>query len=110
MKKYFIIILVFILLLKFIKIPNYIELNDLKIIKSINVDCNNEIYYLKEIIPIKSSNGIKYKNKTYKLKYEDITNKYFLNDVKEFGSNCSNYKEIIKELNIKPKIIKNNND
>ena len=62
MKKYILIIIIVLLLSLFIKVPSYRELNDLKIIKSI--DCDKDYYYLEEVIPIKDDNGIKYaKNK-----------------------------------------------
>lgn len=73
MKKYILIIIILLLSL-FIKVPNYRELNDLKIIKSI--DCDKDYYYLEEIIPIKDDNGIEYDKKIHKVK--NISNKYFI--------------------------------
>ena len=100
MKKYLFIILLIILSF-FIKIPKYIELNDLKIIEKVYFDCDKDIYYLTEVIPIRDDNGIEYNRKKYKLKYNDITNKYFLRDVKKISSNCLDEKEIKKQLKIK---------
>lgn len=74
MKKY-IFIIVLIILLLFIKIPSYRELNDLKIIKYIYV-CDNYYYYLEEVIPIRDDNGIEYDKKIYKVK--NISDKYFI--------------------------------
>lgn len=67
MKKYLFIILLFFPLL-FIKIPSYVELNNLSIIDKITIKCDNNKYIitLREIIPIKNDNGIKYKYKYYK--------------------------------------------
>jgi len=52
----------------FIKIPDYVELNNLIIIDTIIVkeDKNHIKLYLKEIIPTKSDQGITYKYKYYK--------------------------------------------
>ena len=73
MKKYiFIGIIIFISL--FIKVNDYIELNDLKIIK--NIKCDDNYYYLTEIIPVRGDNGIEYEKKMYKVK--NISNKYFI--------------------------------
>ena len=67
MKKLFLLVLV--LLGAFIfKIPEYVELNNLAIIEAIGVDFTNDKYtvYLKEVIPKKDENGIKYEYKYYK--------------------------------------------
>ena len=73
MKKYIFIIIILFLSL-FLKIPKYIELNNLKIIKSIS--CDEKYYYLEEIIPTRDDNGIEYHKKIHKVK--TITNKYFI--------------------------------
>ena len=64
------IIVLFILV--FFKIPEYRELNNIKIIESIGYDCLNDKVYLKEIIPEKDDSGIEYK---YKIHYTDKVSK-----------------------------------
>ena len=86
--KRIIFIIILIVLLVFIKIPSYRELNDLKIIKYIYV-CDN-YYYLEEVIPIRDDNGIEYDKKIYKVK--NISNKYFIKYVKY--KKCKNKKGI----------------
>ena len=51
MKKYLFIILIVLIISLFIKIPEYKELNNLKIIEGIGLVCinNNKILYLKEL-------------------------------------------------------------
>ena len=66
MKKYLLMFLLIFILSFFIKIPKYVELNEIKIIKNIEVNCiNNYSVLLVEIIPIKKDNGISYKYKKY---------------------------------------------
>ncbi len=50
-----------------LKIPPYVELNDLAIIIGIGIEENNDscYVYLKEAIPIKEENGLKEKYKYY---------------------------------------------
>ena len=85
MKKYILIIIILVLSL-FIKVPSYRELNDLRIIKSI--DCDKDYYYLEEVIPIKDDNGIEYDKKMHKVK--NISNKYFIKYAK---NKCINKKD-----------------
>lgn len=75
MKKIIIIILV-VLSLFIVKIPKYVELNNLIIIDEIEIDCRDE-YNLKfrEVIPKRDNNDITYKYKYYYGKgnnYKDI--------------------------------------
>lgn len=75
MKKIIMIILIIGLLI-IVKIPKYVELNNLIIIDQIHVDCRDE-YYLKfrEVIPKRDNNDITYKYKQYSGKgnnYKDI--------------------------------------
>lgn len=115
MNKLLIILLLIPLL--FINIPPYIELNNLAIIEEIGIKKNKENYtlYLKEIIPIKEDNSIKYEykyyestNKNIKTCLKDInktTKKtIYLNKVKTIYTN--KYINIKKELGIKPNSIK----
>ena len=109
MKKLVIITSILLLISIFADIPEYIELNNLKVIESIEYDCDSKFLYLKEILPNRDDNGIEYEYKIYKRKKDKILeNKtFFLRDTKKFTSTCSD-KSIIKTLKIKPKIVKYN--
>ena len=117
MKKIILIILI-VLELSIIKIPSYKELNNLAIIEEIKVIKVNDKYTitLKEIIPIKENDGINYKYKYYKESSISITDtidklnnqtkkKLYLKKAKSLTTNIINSNNIIKELDIKPKII-----
>lgn len=67
MKKIIFILLV-IISIKIIPIPEYVELNNLAIIKEIKINCKKNTYEvtLKEIIPKKEENSINYEYKYYK--------------------------------------------
>ena len=109
MKKYLFLLLLLIPLL-FIKIPEYNELNNLAIIDRIYISCNNNYNVkLREIIPIKDNNGIKYEYKYYKGNgnniYSIIKNidektkkKLFYKHVENIYSKCINKKEILDIL------------
>lgn len=117
MKK--IILLLLILLELFVlKIPDYVELNDLAIIEKIYLEEKNNQYtlILKEIIPLKSDQGISYKYEYHKSTansldkaYTKIKNKtkkkLYLNKTKSLITNIKSTSEILKKLNIKPKTI-----
>ena len=112
------LLIIFLLIpLLFINIPPYIELNNLAIIEEIGIIQNKEKYtlYLKEIIPIKEDNSIKYEYKYYestskniKSCLKKINNKtkktIYLNKVKTIYTNKNI--NIKKELGIKPNSIK----
>lgn len=115
MNKLLIILLLIPLL--FINIPPYIELNNIAIIEEIGIKQNKNNYtlYLKEIIPIKEDNSIKYEYKYYestskniKTCLKKINNKtkktIYLNKVKTIYTNKNI--NIKKELGIKPNSIK----
>ena len=72
----FIILFIFSL---FVKLPKYKELNNLKIIDKITIECDN--YILREIIPNKDNNGIEYEYKYYKER-ELNNNKYYIKKAK----------------------------
>ena len=98
-----------------INIPPYVELNNLAIIEEIGVIKENNQYtlILKEVIPIKDNQGIKYQYKYYQessttlinayenLK-EDTKKKLYLKKAKSLITNISSSKEILEILNIKP--------
>lgn len=114
------IILLFLILLELftLKIPDYVELNDLAIIEKIYVEEKNNQYtlILKEIIPLKSDQGISYKYEYHKstansldkayIKIKNKTKKkLYLNKVKSLITNIKYASKILKELDIKPKTI-----
>ena len=117
MKKLFLLLLI--LLGAFIfKIPEYVELNNLAIIEAIGVELSNDKYtiYLKEVIPKKDENGIKYEYKYYKSSdlnledaYEKLSDttkkKLYYNDVKSLVINLEKSNKIVKLFSIKPKNI-----
>ena len=117
MKKLFLILLITIEL-SLIKIPTYVELNNLAIIEEIAIEQKDNQYtiILKEIIPIKANEGINYKYKYYKetsltikKAYNIISSKtkkkLYLNKTKSLITNISSSKDIINTLNISPKTI-----
>lgn len=105
MKKIFIIGLILISFL-IIKIPKYVELNHIHIIKEIQIICNQGFYEvsLKEIIPIKKDNGVNYQYKTYleqgtsihKIKDKLDHHNYFYKDADIFMNHC-HHKERLKK-------------
>ena len=73
------IIVIFILLLPILIFgnPEYVELNDLAIIRGIGVSCQEEIsLYLQEIIPIKGDSGIRYDYEYYQADGKKLINTY----------------------------------
>ena len=108
------IILVLSILLLSIFVPKYIELNDLIIIDKIEIIYSDKYYIrLREILPIRDNNGIKYTYKTYNYKFnsiDEMTNffnhkkRFYFNKVKSLYINIPSDK-IRKALHIKPKII-----
>lgn len=122
MKKTFLIIII-ILELLIIKIPSYIELNDLAIIEEVTIKQENTRYtiILKEIIPIKDDQGINYEYKYYQETASSISKAYnklakqtkkklYLKKVKSLITNISSSSEIITELNINPTTITHTNN
>ena len=114
---------IIILELSLIKVPEYIELNNLAIIEEIGIIEKNNKYtiILKEIIPIKSNQGINYKYKYYKETASTVnkalTNlikqtkkKLYLNKTKSLITNMITTDKTIKALAIKPKTIIHTND
>lgn len=73
MKKIIILILIT-LIFYTIGIPKYTELNNLAIIEGVGVSYKDERYivYLKEVIPVKNDQGIKYKYKYYEEEGDEI--------------------------------------
>lgn len=117
MKNITLLILILITLLS-LKIPPYIELNDLVIIETIIIKKDNNIYnvYLKEIIPKKDNNSIIYEYKYYDSKNNNIIKaiesiqtktdkKIYISKTKTLITNINNTDKLKKELNIKPNSI-----
>lgn len=77
MKKAIILLIIF-CILHLIGIPRYTELNNLAIIKTIGISYEENKYYvyLKEVIPVKDDQGIKYEYKYYTGIGDDITEAY----------------------------------
>lgn len=117
MRKLIFLILILITILS-IKIPPYIELNNLVIIETIIIEKDNNTYniYLKEIIPKKDNNSIIYEYKYYDSKNHNITKaiesiqtkinkKLYISKTKKLITNINNTDKIKKELDIKPNSI-----
>lgn len=120
MKKriFFIIILIGFLFL--LPIPEYVELNDLIIVESIEIICKEKQYEinLKEIIPKKEDNSIEYHYQEYSSKGTSIreakknleknhTKKFYYQSSKKIITNCSNIEKISNLFSIKKRKIKN---
>ncbi len=116
MKKALLILLIF-LELFVIKIPDYVELNNLAIIEKIAVEKKDDKYklILKEIIPLKGDQGISYKyeyheaqagsiKKAYQKIKKKTKKKLYLNKAKSLITNTKSAEKINDILNIEPKI------
>ena len=108
MKRKLLIFLLGIILLILLPTPQYRELNHLIIIHSIKVHCQEQVYELtlKEIIPKKEENGIRYTYKEYKEtgsnlkeikdKIENKTRKeFYYRGTKKIITNCPNPHSIL---------------
>lgn len=117
MKKIIPIILILISLL-FIKIPNYVELNNLAIIEKIGIQYQEKEYtiWLKEIIPLKAEQGIDYEYHYYKGSASSLKKalqqierntkkKIYLKKTKLLVTNLTNSKPTLKFFKINPKRI-----
>ena len=118
MKKYIIFIIIFIILLFFIKIPSYRELNHIIIIEKIEITCLEDNYdiVLYEVTPKREGTGISLDYKKYnitgrdlsliKKRLEDSSSKmFYYKSIKNVITNCLNTKEIIDTFSFKPKVI-----
>lgn len=102
-----------------IKIPTYVELNNLIIVEAIGVECKKDSYklYFKEIIPTKDDTGITYKykvydsddfdslDKSYKKIEDKSKKKIFYKDTRYLVTNCTKSDKIINYFKIKPNYI-----
>ena len=114
MRKYCIFLIILIFLFIYYPREKYVELNHLAIIKEIDINCLD--FYnvtLKEIIPEKKDNGIEYQYHNYYFNGDDLftikndisnyKKKLYLKHLRVFRTNCNNYKDIKKVLNISPR-------
>lgn len=103
----------------FIKVPKYVELNNLILVDGIGVSCRNESYtlFIKEIIPTKKETGIIYSykiyedtnsniNKAYKNIEKKVNKKIYSKEARYIITDCDKSDKIIKYFNINPKYIK----
>ena len=118
MKKYIAILITIILMTIFIKVPKYVELNNLILVDGIGVSCRNESYtlFIKEIIPTKKETGIIYSykiyedtnsniNKAYKNIEKKVNKKIYSKEARYIITDCDKSDKIIKYFNINPKYI-----
>lgn len=95
------------------KVPEYVELNDLAIIRGVGLSCQEEkvTLTLKEIIPIKGENGITYQYEYYQEESRDISDAYhkiedeikkklYLSKVKFLVTNCKNSDEFFQKFSL----------
>lgn len=117
MKRIILLIIILIELVT-IKIPEYVELNDLAIIEEIGIikDKNQYTIILKEIIPIKDNQGITYEYEYYEKSSTSIKEAYksiekstkkrlYLKKTKSLLTNVELSEEITNTLDINPKTI-----
>lgn len=109
------IIVIFILLLPILIFgnPEYVELNDLAIIRGIGVSCQEEVsLYLQEIIPIKGDSGISYDYEYYQADGKKLRNAYqtieektkkklYLSKVDYLVTDCKRSAFILNEFRLK---------
>ena len=109
------IIVIFILLFPILIFgnPEYVELNDLAIIRGIGVSCQEEIsLYLQEIIPIKGDSGIRYDYEYYQADGKKLINTYqaieekskkklYLSKVAYLVTDCKKSSFILDEFHLK---------
>ena len=93
--------------------PQYVELNDLAIIRGVGVSCGEEInLYFQEIIPIKGDSGINYEYEYYQSDGNNLENafhklnlktkkKLYLSKVKFLVSDCKKSDFILKQFDFK---------
>ncbi len=117
MKKIILILLV-VLGAFVIKIPKYVELNNLAIIEDVGISYQEGKYYLylKEVIPTKDDNGISYKYKYYEGVDEELMDslkqikgktkkKLYLKKIKYLITNLDKTDTAKEVLQINPKYI-----
>ena len=112
--KYFIFFLG-IVILCFLPNKKYVELNHLKILSSIRVECNDYEYAITliEVIPLKENNSVEYKYKKYYKKNDsllllkkdfDKDYHFYYKGIKSLKTNCLNKDDIINTFSLNKKI------
>lgn len=115
MKLFKTVIVIFILLLPIIIFGNkeYVELNDLAIIRGVGVSCNNDKeLYFQEIIPVKGDNGIQYEYEYYQGDGKNLEDAYqklalktkkklYLSKVKFLVTDCKSSDFILEQFRLK---------
>ncbi len=117
MKKVLLLLLI-LLELFIIKIPEYVELNNLAIIEEIAVEKKDNHYtlILKEVITLKGDQGISYEYEYHQATSSSVSKaltkiksstkkKLYLTKTKSLLTNINKTDDIIKTLKIKPKTI-----
>lgn len=109
------LIVIFLLLLPVVVFgnPDYVELNDLAIIRGIGVSCQEEVsLYLQEIIPIKGDSGISYDYEYYQADGKKLGNAYqkieektkkklYLSKIDYLVTDCKKSSFILDEFHLK---------
>lgn len=119
MKKYVLIIVIIIFMMIFIKVDDYVELNNLVLLDGIGVSCrdNSYVLFIKEIIPKKKDTGIEYSYKVYedtnssiegayKNISKEVSKKIYSKEARYIITDCDNSDKIIEYFKINPKYIK----
>lgn len=119
MKKYVLIIVIIIFMMIFIKVDDYVELNNLVLVDGIGVSCrdNSYVLFIKEIIPKKKDTGIEYSYKVYedtnssiegayKNISKEVSKKIYSKEARYIITDCDNSDKIIEYFKINPKYIK----
>ena len=109
------LIVIFLLLLPVVVFgnPDYVELNDLAIIRGIGVSCQEEVsLYLQEIISIKGDSGIRYDYEYYQADGKKLGNAYqkieektkkklYLSKIDYLVTDCKKSSFILDEFHLK---------
>ena len=109
------LIVIFLLLLPVVIFgnPDYVELNDLAIIRGIGVSCQEEVsLYLQEIISIKGDSGIRYDYEYYQADGKKLGNAYqkieektkkklYLSKIDYLVTDCKKSSFILDEFHLK---------
>ena len=119
MKKYVLIIVIIIFMIIFIKVDDYVELNNLVLVDGIGVSCrdNSYVLFIKEIIPKKKDTGIEYSYKVYedanssiegayKNISKEVSKKIYSKEARYIITDCDKSDKIIEYFKINPKYIK----
>ena len=119
MKKYVLIIVIIIFMMIFIKVDDYVELNNLVLVDGIGVSCrdNSYVLFIKEIIPKKKDTGIEYSYKVYedtnssiegayKNTSKEVSKKIYSKEARYIITDCHKSDKNTEYFKINPKYIK----